>query len=1319
MAGISRMEVQMTRGRNGSGGREASAEGCSPVELASRTAERADQDGGEAGREGPETGREETGREAAERRRGGEPLSRSFHIPRKSREQKALFQNLPPESREFEDVVKILLSSYLESSSAGTFSYAKARLVHNELLEKDFCEKRRELKQKGRSDSELLESYSFLLTHSSKFQLPEICEKGLHVGHSQVGMLGNPALGVSLSRFSDLLQINPFEVGASGEIIIFKVMKGKVKNVFENKPKISLDPSPGFDCHVSKKSSLVTSLLSYRAFQITQQYFYEYVFDDLKPRPRHVCPYAVVSFLYRGRQGAPTPHPTAPLRPSSSRSSSSRSSSSVESSGGVSVRSRYAVWSGQLQNKGQVVSQVCLCSSSRAFLPLKLPPVVDVHTAVRLDQLKRDIPPSLFCLNTYSRASEVVKSGLYCSLFEVEEIGRGGLSVVLHTLERDGMVMVKPLADKGFLFLLSSAQMVGPNGRGPDWVLRLQVLFVFQESRGVRRFSCEPVEGSLGSEVMCGLRSFIPALHYAQLKLRSCAPPHLAAGVERQARDYLSRSERGRTRPYYMREYQQSLDHLEQLYPAPRHVHNLEGRLRAYLSRPGTYALPVDRAQNMVDSLASANGGSDNGGSENGQAAGTPDKYPQRSSDTSTAQVKGVQACRPPSPAEVLTGGQDCDLRRRDPSAQNLLTFLLTTLTPASPPDPGDRPDRRNGRRRRVKAFSGDQPREESLLPWRLILITGLRTERFRPPGGLGRLDPRALWLPGDAAPCDGGSRRPLSEGADGKVETVVGGSSCPLDAVVERELRSFSVGMQDVLKGQGVKYLCETTRTRPALNPLALSDYVSQHAPPAAVQSFVSMFHEAVKCVIGSQTAPTPSTAPLTNPAAATAETRPPDSPPPGGGVTDGLTAQTKPEVLGGLAEVMEDTRKNIVRFYIHPGDQDEHPDSHCQIKEYLKSLGKEECDPQTYLQRASDSEKLLVIIENQDIAAHLHKVPALLALKSRSVSFAGVDGPEDLRNHTYNELFVSGGFIVSDEFLLSPDFITCERLQALLTALEGRCSPESVWCWKIHRKTQKKLKDLGRSSAEAQALLSLLCTYQRRRLVEFLPYHKCDGATSHTPDLPCLTHLQSQNTQHRHAIFLTERRVEMFPGYSSNGILVASIDDFLERFDELVGPCESSQLELAPPAETAALRGEGLSLEAGPETVAVPLQKASQPALPHGRPSAPTAPHGGVSAPAPQSGGLCPPARPQRAPPLTGPASPSSKRPATLLGRCRICSPPLTTQPSTPTRASSAPTLHGPPLPGDRDPWHSPTTASRGQRRPSAPPLQPRPTPQPANRN
>lgn len=58
------------------------------------------------------------------------PLVLLFFLP-------GLYNFLPPDSREFEDLVKTVSSCYLDSSSRGTFTYCKARLIRNELLEKE------------------------------------------------------------------------------------------------------------------------------------------------------------------------------------------------------------------------------------------------------------------------------------------------------------------------------------------------------------------------------------------------------------------------------------------------------------------------------------------------------------------------------------------------------------------------------------------------------------------------------------------------------------------------------------------------------------------------------------------------------------------------------------------------------------------------------------------------------------------------------------------------------------------------------------------------------------------------------------------------------------------------------------------------------------------------------------------------------------------------------------------------------------------------------------------------------------------------------
>lgn len=59
--------------------------------------------------------------------------------------------------------------------------------------------------------------------------------------------------------------------------------------------------------------------------------------------------------------------------------------------------------------------------------------------------------------------------------------------------------------------------------------------------------------------------------------------------------------------------------------------------------------------------------------------------------------------------------------------------------------------------------------------------------------------------------------------------------------------------------------------------------------------------------------------------------------------------------------------------------------------------------------------------------------QIPGLVTLKKfPCVSFAGVDSLNDVKNRTYHDLFVSGGFVVSDESVLNPESITTGRCGA-----------------------------------------------------------------------------------------------------------------------------------------------------------------------------------------------------------------------------------------------------------------------------------------------
>uniref|UniRef100_A0A673V6L8 Transcription activation suppressor n=2 Tax=Suricata suricatta TaxID=37032 RepID=A0A673V6L8_SURSU len=262
---------------------------------------------------------------------------------------------------------------------------------------------------------------------------------------------------------------------------------------------------------------------------------------------------------------------------------------------------------------------------------------------------------------------------------------------------------------------------------------------------------------------------------------------------------------------------------------------------------------------------------------------------------------------------------------------------------------------------------------------------------------------------------------------------------------------------------------------------------------------------------------------------------------------------SQLEPEVFNSLVKIMKDVQKNTVKFYIH----EEEESVLCkEIKEYLIKLGNTECHPEQFLERRSKLDKLLIIIQNEDIAGFIHKVPGLVTLKKLPcVSFAGVDSLDDVKNHTYNELFVSGGLIVSDYSILNPEVNTIENLKKFLAFLEELSTPEGKWQWKIHCKFQKKLKELARLNSKAVNLLTLLNAYQKKHLVDVLSYHNCDSQTRNAPELDCLIRLQAQNVQQRHIVFLTEKNIKMISSYTDNGVVVASTEDFMQNFKNLVG--------------------------------------------------------------------------------------------------------------------------------------------------------------------
>lgn len=61
------------------------------------------------------------------------------------------------------------------------------------------------------------------------------------------------------------------------------------------------------------------------------------------------------------------------------------------------------------------------------------------------------------------------------------------------------------------------------------------------------------------------------------------------------------------------------------------------------------------------------------------------------------------------------------------------------------------------------------------------------------------------------------------------------------------------------------------------------------------------------------------------------------------------------------------------------------------------------------------------------------------------------------------------------------------------------------------------------SRFRRDAAVLLDILSTYQKRQIVEFLPYHDCDKMVTQSPNVDCVMELQARHTHFRHTILLT----------------------------------------------------------------------------------------------------------------------------------------------------------------------------------------------------
>ncbi|XP_004854576.1 protein FAM208B isoform X1 [Heterocephalus glaber] len=255
-------------------------------------------------------------------------------------------------------------------------------------------------------------------------------------------------------------------------------------------------------------------------------------------------------------------------------------------------------------------------------------------------------------------------------------------------------------------------------------------------------------------------------------------------------------------------------------------------------------------------------------------------------------------------------------------------------------------------------------------------------------------------------------------------------------------------------------------------------------------------------------------------------------------------------------LNSVLKEACKSPFFFYlVETGDKP----FFLRTKSILRKGGHTEIEPQHFCHTFHrENDTLVVIIRNEDISSHLHQIPSLLKLKHLpGVIFAGVDNPEDVLNDTHQELFHTGGFVVSDDKIL--ETVTLAQLKEIVKILE-KLNGNGRWKWLLHYRENKKLKEDVRMDSVAHKKNLILRSYQSANIIELLPYHQCDSQSQTKAEiLKCLINLQIQHVDARFAVFLTDKHISS-EVFGNNGILATDVNNFIENIQKIAAPFRSS---------------------------------------------------------------------------------------------------------------------------------------------------------------
>ncbi|XP_048589759.1 uncharacterized protein LOC5509427 isoform X3 [Nematostella vectensis] len=359
-----------------------------------------------------------------------------FVIPRKKKLVKELLQKQGFNTREGKDLLRNVEVAVRDPGSWSSIKIENLEFVHNDKLSSEFSAKKKSMRlaeTKGNDDK-----LAFLFK-SSRTEVKDICENGLATGSSKTVTLGDPSMGVYACRYADVVQKRPFQAGDEGYLLVFKVCKGKVKPVFETPcgSETLLEPTPNYDCHVSKTMHNLPPQPPFSSlYYSTQYYFYEFDEEGADfhvKRPRHVLPYAVLTLSVpvieepklipqqktkKALKGPPHQRHNARKSAYSSIKTMSHPAPTEDVVGDPQV-----VWTGRLANKENNVANISLVSYSRKRqkLPFDIGEEINIIDKIAFELLRPLLPCPLFKsgMPTVTRVCKELLPGGQYTYFEV------------------------------------------------------------------------------------------------------------------------------------------------------------------------------------------------------------------------------------------------------------------------------------------------------------------------------------------------------------------------------------------------------------------------------------------------------------------------------------------------------------------------------------------------------------------------------------------------------------------------------------------------------------------------------------------------------------------------------------------------------------------------------------------------------------------------------------------------------------------------------------------------------------------------------------